>query len=119
MDFVARRVPQCLRSMSAVVLLAGLVGVMLMLPAIGHNSQKKIENEKKRKVVDFEYTCASEKEALGSLIFWVMVAMIICSTSGNYFLITNYKNLCAKYNSNSLSLASVMLGFNLGNAFSR
>jgi hypothetical protein len=48
-----------------------------------------------------------------------MVAMIICTTSANYFLITNFKNLCAKYNSNSLSLASTMLGFNLGNALSR
>lgn len=48
-----------------------------------------------------------------------MVAMVMCTTSANYFLITNYASLCRKYNTSSLSLASTMLGFNLGNAFSR
>ena len=45
--------------------------------------------------------------------------MIICTTSGNYFMITNFRNLVAKYFKHTFSLASILLGFNLGNALSR
>lgn len=100
-------------------LLLGAVALVLLLPAFTYNANKTAEKKHTHARLDFEYACASEREALSSRVFWVMIGVVICSTSGSFFLNSNFKNIISKYEKNTLKLAGALLAFNLGNTGSR
>lgn len=105
--------------MGVVVLVLGTVAVTLLYPLIKYNVNKGIVKRHERTKLDFEHSCASEREALGSRIFWVLLVVIVLTTSGLYFLNSNFKNLRIHYETNTLKQASVLFAFNLSNSLSR
>lgn len=82
-----------MKKTACLIAILGVLAAGLLYPAIKFNESKKIEKKHNRTRLDFEYACASEREALRSKIFWVFVLIILSTTSGSYFLNSNFKNL--------------------------
>ena len=118
LDYITTRLPGCLRLESYVSFGMGLLGVAMMFPLLSYNSTRKEERSANRARLDFEFVCASEKEAICSKVFWIFVPLIILTTCGCYFMSTNFRNLLRERYSSSV-FATVLLAFNVSNSIFR
>lgn len=75
----------------------GSIAMGLLYPLIKYNANRQSEKRHERAKLDFEHSCASEREALGSRIFWIFLVVVVLTASGLYFLNSNFKNLRIHY----------------------
>ncbi len=108
-----------MRDMGYFVAVLATVSLLLLYPLIKYNANKTIHKKHERTRLDFEHACASEREALTSRIFWVFLLVTTLTTSGCYFMNSNFKNLRINYEKNTLKQASVLFAFNFANSVSR
>lgn len=108
-----------MRDMGYFVVTLASIALLLLYPLIKYNANKIIYKKHERTRLDFEHACASEREAITSKIFWIFLLITTLTTSGCYFLNSNFKNLRIKYETNTLKQASVLFAFNFANSVSR